>query len=408
MFLQKKPRLAILTIHPMNYGGVLTVLKIAYQFSARFFEPTLFCPSFDPTLSQSFSSMRTTPQIKNSEYFGMPTIEVGTQWPFWEPGHYQNSFNLWKEALKEYDYFFVVSGTVIAGHPLVLLDKKYIVWAATLYDDDRATRIKTLPLKEKIINTFAHPFMLSIEKSILKQAEQIGAMSKKTMVNFQEQLDEKRSKVLHIGVPVSQKTEHPFKDFHQETKTLIAVGRWEDPRKNVELLFRTFEIMYAHHPALHLYIVGNLPPEQIMEKYRSHSSFRSITTTGFLADTPLAELYKKADLMLITSDQEGLGIIGLEALSHGVPVVSTDCGGPTDFVLPGKTGYLVPINDPAAMAKAALSILADPVLAEKMHHNAIAHVAEHALPQKTEKLFQQMFCAAYPELQNLFIQEILS
>ena len=56
------------------------------------------------------------------------------------------------------------------------------------------------------------------------------------------------------------------------------------------------------------------------------------------------------DLFVIPSHQEGLCISALEAMACGVPVVSTRCGGPEDFVLPDRTGLLVPHQAPALAA----------------------------------------------------------
>jgi glycosyltransferase involved in cell wall biosynthesis len=402
----QKPRIAILTIHPLNYGGVLTVLKIVHHFCTRFFEPTLFFPSFDASLCRSLKHPFNKPSIKETEYFDMQSIEIGTAWSIWEPGHYQNTIHLWQEALKDFDYFFVVSGTVIAAHPLALLKKKHVIWAATSYDEDRAVRKNNFSLPHTIIDKLAHSKMLAIEKQILKQASAIGAMSAYTQRMLEEIRVTHIPKIRYIGVPVNPIESLPDKTATPE-KIIIAVGRFDDPRKNADLLFSAFEILYAHDRNTRLVIIGKQPEKYLIEKYKNSPAFDAITLTGHISDAELNTWYRQADLLLITSHQEGLGIIGLEAMAHGIPVVSTDCGGPRDFVYSNKNGFLVPLNDPKSMAQAALKILTDDTLAQTMRKNAYEYVQNNASYKKTEQLFQRMLSDVYPELANLFIQEIL-
>ncbi|MBL4587976.1 glycosyltransferase family 4 protein [Candidatus Babeliales bacterium] len=401
---QAKPRIAIVTIHPLNYGGVLTILKVVYNFCLKFFEPTLFFPSFDPSLSQSIRSPFTKANIRKTEYFGMPSIEIGTRFAFWEPGHYQFTQYLWKEALEEYDYFFVVSGTVISAHPVALLKKKYVLWGSTLYQDDRAVRKKSFSLIRKIIDRAAQPSMKKIERKILLQAAEIGAQSFYGQRTFQEIRNRQFPKIRHIGIPVKPAETVPFKSASKE-KVIIAVGRFNDPRKNGPMLFAAFEKIYASYPHVELIIVGNKPDVTLINAYKEKPCFDNIKITGHISDEELISWYKKADLMLITSYQEGLGIIGLEAMAYGIPVVSTDCGGPSDFVHPNKNGFIVPINDSSAMANAALHIITDDVLQETMRLNAYEYIKTSASHKRTEQLFQRMLSDAYPELVNLFIQE---
>ena len=399
-----KPRIAIVTIHPLNYGGVLTILKVAYNFCLKFFEPTLLFPSFDPSLSQSIRSPFNNSRIQKTEYFGMPSIEIGTRFAFWEPGHYQFTEHLWKEALKEYDYFFVVSGTVIAAHPVALLKKKYVLWASTSYEDDRAIRKKSFSWIRKVIDRLAQPAMKKIEKNILLKAAAIGAQSLYAQRTFEELRGKQFPKIRHIGIPVRAASTLPIKQT-SEKKIIVAVGRFNDPRKNASMLFSTFEKIYATCPHVTLVIIGNRPDVDLVESYREKPCFNNIQVMGHISDKELISWYEKADLMLITSYQEGLGIIGLEAMAHGVPVISTDCGGPSDFVRPDKNGFLVPINDSSAMAHASLSILTDDTRHKTMCSYAYEYIKTSASHQRTEQLFQRILSDTYPELVNLFIQE---
>ncbi|MGO9097979.1 MAG: glycosyltransferase [Mycobacterium sp.] len=64
----------------------------------------------------------------------------------------------------------------------------------------------------------------------------------------------------------------------------------------------------------------------------------------------LAELYRAASLFVLSLNEEGLGVVLLEAMASGLPVVSTRCGGPEMVVTEGQTGFLVPVGDAPALA----------------------------------------------------------
>jgi glycosyltransferase involved in cell wall biosynthesis len=89
---------------------------------------------------------------------------------------------------------------------------------------------------------------------------------------------------------------------------------------------------------------------------------------GWRADMPA--LYAGLDLVLLTSDNEGMPSSIIEAMAAGKPVVATDVGGVRSLVSDGETGYLVPSRDADALAEACLRLLGDPAARERMGHAA--------------------------------------
>ncbi|MDU8885467.1 glycosyltransferase family 4 protein [Yeosuana sp. MJ-SS3] len=75
-----------------------------------------------------------------------------------------------------------------------------------------------------------------------------------------------------------------------------------------------------------------------------------------LAQTDLIEEMKTFDLLLLTSLEEGIANVVLEAMALGIPVISTDCGGMCEVVKPRDTGWLVPVRDPQAIANAIIEV----------------------------------------------------
>lgn len=104
------------------------------------------------------------------------------------------------------------------------------------------------------------------------------------------------------------------------------------------------------------------------------------------------DLLPQADLFLSASETESFGLSMLEAMSCGVPCVSTDVGGVSEVL--GDTGRLVPFADPEAMAAAALPLLRDADLhrrlAETARQRAVEHFATERIVEQYERIYRRV------------------
>lgn len=404
MLMYKKPKIAILTIrNTYNYGGVLSSLKVVYQFCQEYFDPKVFFLGFDKEISTSLRSGKLTSSVKPLSYFGMNCIEVGARWAFWEPGHYAYTHAAWRELLAGYDYFFVVSGTCIAAHPLEQLNKKFTMWIGTPYNEDREERVKQLKGIRSLLNRLAHKKMNTIEKNILTKASFIWAISSYAKAKFQNIIGQEKEELQLCGYPIDC-TQAPILDTVQKEKILLAVGRFSDPRKNLDMLVRVFDTLYATNQELKLYIVGMKPSSEKIFELSSLPCFGNIVFTGQITSADLRALYERALLLLITSYQEGLGIVGLEALLHGTPVIATDCGGTRDYAINDVTGYLVDINDDLAMVERIQALLNDQELYKKLSYTSQQFIQKHFSISKIYQHFKLGLGKTYPELNEWFEQ----
>lgn len=110
-------------------------------------------------------------------------------------------------------------------------------------------------------------------------------------------------------------------------------------------------------------------------------------------------LYQVADLFLLPSQQESFGLAALEAMACGVPVIASDAGGIPEVVLDGETGFLRPVGDVEGMAEAAVRVLSDDALHQRLSRQAVARArSAFSMADKVkeyERLYQSL-CEGEP------------
>jgi glycosyltransferase involved in cell wall biosynthesis len=147
-------------------------------------------------------------------------------------------------------------------------------------------------------------------------------------------------------------------------RRLVAVGRLV-PRKG----FDTVIAALAALPDVELVIAGGPPADQLgtdpearrlRGTARRHGVENRVTLLGAVRQADLPPLLRSADAVVCTPWYEPFGIVPLEAMGCGVPVVASAVGGLTDTVVDGVTGLLVPPRQPDELAVAVDTLLADP------------------------------------------------
>jgi glycosyltransferase involved in cell wall biosynthesis len=143
---------------------------------------------------------------------------------------------------------------------------------------------------------------------------------------------------------------------------ILCVGRMADARKRADVLFDAYALLCEQLPeAPPLCIAGGSgPPEECWARAKERGISDRIHYRANVTTEELAAIYRDATVFALSSDEEGLGIVILEAMASGLAVVSTDCGGPSTSVIEGETGLLVPRGSPEALAGALRDLLTDP------------------------------------------------
>jgi glycosyltransferase involved in cell wall biosynthesis len=112
----------------------------------------------------------------------------------------------------------------------------------------------------------------------------------------------------------------------------------------------------------------------------------------FMGFVSLPEFFALVDVMIVPSWEEPFGIVLLEAMASGIPVVATGCGGPADILTSGRDGLLVPPRDPAALAEAVRRIADDRGIYEAIVRQARNRVETHYDIGKVVPRIEEFYC----------------
>jgi len=181
----------------------------------------------------------------------------------------------------------------------------------------------------------------------------------------------------------------PWRDRPEQERVLVHASNFR-PVKRVADVVRAFAAIRREVPA-RLLLIGDGPDrEHAMAVASDLGCLHRVEHLGM--QEQLETLLPQADLFLSSSETESFGLSMLEAMSCGVPCVSTAVGGVAEVI--GDTGRLVPFANPEAMAKAALGLLQDADLhertANRARQRAVDHFATDRIVAQHERLYARV------------------
>ena len=182
-----------------------------------------------------------------------------------------------------------------------------------------------------------------------------------------------------VGLPHSNSVPHSINGKFK----ILFVGRHIE-RKGICYLIEAAKYLPREQFEIRIVGVGDLT-EQLkalaQQTAASTPDAAEIIFTGKLTPEALASEYKSANVFTLPAivdskgDTEGLGVVLIEAMELGLPVVASDVGGIPDVVVDGISGILVPEKDPKALAEAFKRLAADPALVQKLLEGSQKHIA---------------------------------
>jgi len=156
----------------------------------------------------------------------------------------------------------------------------------------------------------------------------------------------------------------------QDETVLISVGRLA-PEKNWDTLLQAFARVSSQHPDARLVLIGDGPAKGSLQTLASELGIAEhVTFTGALPFEEVPCHLKAADLFVFASVTETQGLVTIEAMAAGLPVVAVEASGTRDIVEHGKQGLLVE-NDAEALAKGIEKLLDNPQRKKRFSNSAL-------------------------------------
>lgn len=394
-----RKRALISTIEPVD-GGVPTMTRcITALLEELGIEPVFawYAPwSQHPELSVPLPAIASgrRPGAMACEAYGHPHGHgLGCWLPELEFTHYLPRRS-WRELIGSCTFHLSVTGNPLCATPYARLGLPFLAWVATPWEADRAERVATFSRPRRLLDRHINsPVLRRLERRVLRAPQgRVMALSHYTAGALEQIAGRPMDAVLLM--PVDTNVYHPIPQATVPWR-IGFTGRFGDPRKNIGLLLKSVRLLRDRGRPVELHLAGERDRELLRPHLESLGIAAQVHAHPPLQPPQLAALLQRLDLFVIPSHQEGLCIAALEAMACGVPVVSTRCGGPQDFVLPDRTGTLVEA-DPEAMATAISAIAADRGLRQRLSQGALAWVEEHASPAVARRVFRRQLAATWP------------
>ena len=239
------------------------------------------------------------------------------------------------------------------------------------------------------------------ERQVLRRADRIIAatIAEITQLRFLYRAESRKLVIIPPGVDTSHFYPIPADEAKQylglkpENRMVLFVGRIE-PLKGLDTLIQAMsclDLQEIHRP-VHLAIIGGEPdviPEDMTEEMTRLQKLCDdlcmggmVVFLGKRGQDTLPYYYSAAEVVVMPSLYESFGMVALEAMACGTPVIASEVGGLGYLVQNDVTGYTIPDSDPAELCEKLASLLGDANLRESMGQRA----AEYALDYAWEKI----------------------
>ncbi|MGQ0602858.1 MAG: glycosyltransferase [Anaerolineales bacterium] len=248
---------------------------------------------------------------------------------------------------------------------------------------------------------------VQVETELMREADKliVATPAEVAQLNWLYQADVRRAVVVPPGVDVSLFYPRPMNEAKTRIEVdpdkilLLFVGRIE-PLKGLETLLRAVAILrergVCQCEQLCLAIIGGDPEDTLVHLNEEMGRIRAlreelqledlVTFLGKQDQDTLPDYYASADTVIMPSHYESFGMVALEAMACGTPVIASEVGGLAFLIRDGETGYHVPDRDPAALADRICAIITDPLLRAKMGGQAAEYARGYSWQLIADKI----------------------
>ena len=251
------------------------------------------------------------------------------------------------------------------------------------------------------------------EKQVLRRVDRVivATIAELTQLRFLYKADAKKLVVIPPGVDVSHFYPIPADEARSyiglkpEDRMILFVGRIE-PLKGVDTLLEAMSCLQMKESRpVHLAIIGGDPaasPEMMNAEMARLKNLcevlgldQSVVFLGVRDQDKLPYYYSAAEVVVMPSHYESFGMVALEAMACGAPVIASEVGGLAYLVRDGETGFTIPAEEPETLCEKLSWLLNDAELHAKMSAQAAAYAQDYAW----EKIAKQIV-DVYEELKK--------
>lgn len=192
-----------------------------------------------------------------------------------------------------------------------------------------------------------HAWLRMPIRRLLQRADALVGQSRNTLQHVVDIYQVRRDmQLIPLGIerppaiPSAARSDFGLPD---DAFVMVTVGRMVARKATVQLV----RALHASaRPSAHLLILGDGPDVAAVRKAAADAGLAArVHLLGQVSEERKHQALSVADIFVSASQHEGFGLVFLEAMAHGLPVVCYDHGGQTDFLVDGETGFVVPLND---------------------------------------------------------------
>lgn len=226
----------------------------------------------------------------------------------------------------------------------------------------------------------AEPSFRRIVKFAIEQSDGVTAVSHYLRQRTIDEFDIKRDiRVIYNFVDLDRPDRNrdacSRPAFAPEGEKILMHASNFRPVKRIGDVVRIYARVRERIPAK-LLLIGDGPERPHIQQLVKDMGLAS--DVHFLGEQDQLEpLFFCTDLFLLPSEQESFGLTALEAMNCGVPVIASDVGGLPEVIVPGETGYLLPVGDIEGMAGKAVELLSDPARLSLFRTQARRRAEQH-------------------------------
>ena len=160
--------------------------------------------------------------------------------------------------------------------------------------------------------------------------------------------------------------------------------------KNQHLLIHAFHQAFRNDPKYKLRIIGNGPEYAHLKNEITKLDNSNIELQGYLPQQEIIKQLQSSDYFVLSSNHETFGVVIIEAMSCGLPVLSTACGGPESIIINEKLGLLSPVGDTKSFAQALSKLCATTFDHAYIRDYAVNNYSFEVLSKKLLDIYKEL------------------